>query len=932
MIRYFRVFFPLVFLLFMASSVWAQGVLLGKVYSVEGRVEVSRDDGVSWRKVRRFEDVFRGDLIRTGELSRVSILLVDQTMMKVGPRSSVKVVEAVASERIAIGKVVKAALAKVYRSVYRVLKGKVWLRSGAVFELETPVAAVGVRGTELVVLVEEDGGTFVSMVEGEAEVRNPYGVVVIGRGEGAFVGVGLAPVKRVVLRPEDAVQWALVYPVVLSFRDYFFISSDPGELVGRLERVKVLREQNPGDMALWVESGRICHDLGLWEEAREAFERALGFPGSRDQALEGLGWVELQRGNLEGALWFFGQVRPRGGMTALGESLALWAAGQVSLSLEVVEGAIKELGRVPRLLVQRAFGRVFFGMVQEAMEDLDEASRAGETLAFGLQSNVLLVLNRKVEALERALEGVRLNPWSSSLRVDLAWARQAHFDLKGAMEEVEKAVELDSRNTRALITYGQLLFGFGRLREAQEVAERVLGINPGEGLAHSLLGFVLLARRDAERAKEAFIRAAELDPTASQPHLGLGIAYMREGDRERGLEEMLVATMLEPSVSMNYTYLGKAFYQLGEMDAAMRMLQRAKELDPRDPSPHLYSGIMNTDLNRAGQAIRDLEKSVELNDNRAVYRAGFLLDEDRAVKNVNLARTYESLGLTAMARNRALLSLKDDPNNSSAHLFLANVLSAEKDRTAAAGSELLKYLLLMPANLNSFNTFNEYTSFFEVGRVGGSLEAWRGNQQMESYGLNVWGSWRDIAAREILIYSRDSGYKRNNFERSWMNQTTLKWASSGEHEFLLNFLHTQFKRGDQSEDLNAFAREDWDETFESPSSTYTFGYHWRVSPISDVLLVVRRDEVDALQEDGPLGERRMFLGPGTTMRQRFGRLDFRQRYWHAAGTHLFHLGDHRINWGFEVFEGESEAEDFLVYSYRSLPGSSSRVPMTMGKN
>jgi len=919
--------------LFLPSSVsWAQGVLLGKIYTLEGKVEVSRDDGASWKDATRFEDIFKGDLIRTGELGRVSILLVDQTMMKIGPKSLVKVVEAVPSEKIEMGKIVKAALAKLQRSLYKVFRGKIWLRSQAVFELETPVVAVGVRGTELVVLVEDDGETVVSMIEGMAEVRNPYGAIVIAAGEGAVAKVGLAPVKKLLVRPEDAVQWALFYPAVVSYRDYFFVSSNSEELNGRLEELRARMDRMPWDTGLWVDLGRVFHDLGLWEEAKEAFGKALHAPETRRQALEGLGWVELQKGNLDGALSFFRGVLPWTEMSALGESLALWSLGRGSSSLEVVERAIREFGKTPKLLVQRAFVMLSYGMVEGAVEDLQEASRAGETLALGLHSNVLLVLNRKEEALRKALEAVRLNPWSSSARVDLAWARQAHFDLRAALDEVQKAVELDSRNTRALLTYSQLLFGFGRLKESQEIAQRILAINPREGLAYSLLGFVLLARKDIDGAKEAFSKAVELDQNSSQPHLGLGIAYMREGEKEKALEEMLVATMLEPTVSVNYTYLGKALYQVGELESGVKMLKRAKELDPRDPSPHLYSGIINTDLNRAGEAIRDLERAVELNDNRAVYRASFLLDEDRAVKNVNLARTYEALGLTAIARNRALLSLKDDPNNSSAHLFLANALSAEKDRTAAAGSELLKFLLLMPANLNSFNTFNEYTSFFETPTVGGTVEAWRGNQQMESYSLNTWGSWKDIAAREILVYSRDSGYKRNNFERSWMTQTTFKWAPMLEHEFLFNFLHTHFNRGDQSQDLNYFAREDWDETFEAPSSTYTLGYHWRVSPTSDVLLVLRRDEVDALQEDGPLSEESVSVGPGATMRQRFSRLDFRQRYWHVGATHLFHLGDHRINSGIEVLEGESEAQDFLLYSYRSLPGSSLKVPMLMGKN
>ena len=119
--------------------------------------------------------------------------------------------------------------------------------------------------------------------------------------------------------------------------------------------------------------------------------------------------------------------------------------------------------------------------------------------------------------------------------------------------------------------------------------------------------------------------------------MGMGIAHMRQGKKEEAALRILEATTLNPRISLYQSYLGKAFYEQHEFEQAFVALGTAKELDPRDPTPHLYSGIFWNDLNQPGEAIREFRESIRLNNNRAVYRSRFLLDQDRATRNVRLA-------------------------------------------------------------------------------------------------------------------------------------------------------------------------------------------------------------------------------------------------------------------------------------------------------
>ena len=554
------------------------------------------------------------------------------------------------------------------------------------------------------------------------------------------------------------------------------------------------------------------------------------------------------------------------------------------------------------------------------------------SLAYGLMANIFLVHNQKDKALEMAREAVRINPWSATAHVDLAWAKQSHFDLPGAMVSARKAIELDRDNIRARVTLSQLLFGADYLAEAEDMIEAVLKVSPDEPLAHTLKGFLHLAKREADQAIQSFRRATMLDSTQASPHLGLGIAYMRKTEVELALEEMFVATLLEPREAMNYTYLGKALYQIRDFDKAMNALERAKILDPKDPSPFLYTGIINTDLNRAAQAVQDIEKSIELNDNRAVYRSRFLLDEDRAVKNVSLARTYETLGLSDMARNRAMLSLKDDPNNSSAHLFMAKVLADEQDRTAAAGSEVLKALLLEPVNLNSFNSFNEYTTFFERPDISGSPEIQGGNHGTGTAIMDVWGSSDNFAARWILTVANDDGFKDNNFNRYWSQDIIGKTQIGLNQDILFRYTHTSSKYGDLSTDSDAFAREDHDYFENDKWDAFTLGYHFRSSPTSDILLMMKRDITKGTVQNGPQDEPLQPLYPGLYLQQIFEQSNYKQSYWQLGGVHLAKVGVHGIVYGFEYFTGETTFEDLQQAILKPIFSKPSLIDYPLTKN
>ena len=194
---------------------------------------------------------------------------------------------------------------------------------------------------------------------------------------------------------------------------------------------------------------------------------------------------------------------------------------------------------------------------------------------------------------------------------------------------------------------------------------------------------------------------------------------------------MLTATLLDPRVSQYQSELGKALYQVRAFDRALEVYDYATQLDPRDPTPHFYKGIALSDLNRPGEAIQEINRSIELNDNVAIFRSHLMLDRERAVRNYNLARSYNQLGLGEWAYSKAVTAVNRDPTNSSANLFLSK--SFTKSEALAAEQELLLFRVLSPANQNTFMNLvdNDYTPMFEMPYNRATLQGGIGNWERE---------------------------------------------------------------------------------------------------------------------------------------------------------------------------------------------------------
>jgi hypothetical protein len=126
----------------------AEAQAAGIVKAVKGRAVISRN-GQSLEAADGMK-LLRGDVIQTSETASIGLIFDDDTVVSMGPASEMLIEE---YDFVPIeGKL--SFVARFIRGTIAYLSGQISKLSPAAVRLETPVATIGVRGTQVLIKLE----------------------------------------------------------------------------------------------------------------------------------------------------------------------------------------------------------------------------------------------------------------------------------------------------------------------------------------------------------------------------------------------------------------------------------------------------------------------------------------------------------------------------------------------------------------------------------------------------------------------------------------------------------------------------------------------------------------------------------------------------------------------------------------------------------
>ena len=160
----------LIVLFFIALPAFAEPQLAGEVTAVMGESVVTGETGEAGRKAVEGMQLHVGDVLKTSEGAHLHMRMVDDAEVSLRPNSSLRIVSY--DYRAGVADATKIRMDLLYGTV-RSVTGKGGHMAKDRFRMNTPIAAIGVRGTDFIAQADADS-TLVHVASG-AIVLAPFG-------------------------------------------------------------------------------------------------------------------------------------------------------------------------------------------------------------------------------------------------------------------------------------------------------------------------------------------------------------------------------------------------------------------------------------------------------------------------------------------------------------------------------------------------------------------------------------------------------------------------------------------------------------------------------------------------------------------------------------------------------------------------------------
>ncbi|PTN12807.1 FecR domain-containing protein [Nitrosomonas aestuarii] len=456
--NYFLAFVIVTFLHFMfahnAIAADACSLKAAQVVSVQGIVELRRAHTAAWEPAVLDMPLCAGDSLRVRRHSRAALRLNNDSLMRLDQRTTITIPETEENQ---------------VTSLIDLLEGAIHIitRTPKPFKVRTPFLNAGVEGTEFFVGVEMDYARIV-IYEGRVAASNEQGNVMLTDSEAAVAYTNQPPLKETIVKPLDAVQWALYYPAIIGYhRDRSLAEID---ISNQLQEAEHLLSVGQANEALGIIEGILATD-----------------PNDSDAiALQSI--IAVVQNDKEKAL-----------------ELALQAFEHNDLS-------------VPAWLA--------LSYAQQAYFDIDAALASARqavildpqnALIWARLAELQMSLGELEQALEAAQEAVNLNPTIAKTQTVLGFAHLLQINTRDAKSIFREAILLDQSDPMPRLGMGLALIREGRLEAGRIQLEIAASLDPANSLIRSYLGKAYFEEKRYTTAEAQFELAKERDPNDPTP-------------------------------------------------------------------------------------------------------------------------------------------------------------------------------------------------------------------------------------------------------------------------------------------------------------------------------------------------------------------------------------------------------------------------------
>lgn len=442
--------------------------------------------------------------------------------------------------------------------------------------IDTPSASLAIRGTEFALDVSSTKTT-VGVLDGAVECENSYGRIALNKGEQGVAEKNSAPVKSILVKPLDAVQWALFYPALpqdtqvpdaLKKARMSLSRGQVQEAEMYLKETEAVSTESEAKASLLSMRAVIALSNNDKERAQKLSTEALELSPRNPDALLAGSFIAQSSFRLDEA-----------------ESLAARLA-------EARPGLAAGYARLSEL----AMGR---GDLRGAIAQADKA---------------------------KALDGS--DPYVMTVH-GFASLLQSKNDQ--ALSDFNSALSIDSSFALAKLGAGLTRIHQGYLAEGRHDLEEAAFLSPNAGIYRSYLGKAFFEEYDETRAGHEFDRAINLDPLDPTPYLYRAFNQLAVNNPVGALEDAETSIdlnnnravyrsslLLDQDLGVRTAGLSQVFTELGFADAARVEAIKSLSHDYSNYSAHLlladsYRSIFLADASESERKITNMLAPLSFN-------------------------------------------------------------------------------------------------------------------------------------------------------------------------------------------------------------------------------------------------------------------------------------------------------------------------------
>ncbi len=505
------------------------------IVSLQGIVELRRANEVQWQQAGMDTILCAGDSIRVRTNSRAALRLRNDGMLRLDQKTSLTF---------------PPAQTEPGKSLLDLFEGAIHIitRTPKPFKVRTPFVNASVDGTEFYVGLEQDTAKVV-VYEGKVTASNELGSVALSDHEAAIATRDQAPRKEIIVRPADAVHWALYYPAIA---DYVH-----GDIAAASD---VLRQ-----------TGRLLM-TGQADEAQQLLMQTLKVEPNDSDVHALLAIIAVVQNEKAQALEYATRavsLNPRSATALLAQSYVQQAHFDIEAAL---------------------------GSVQQALEH-----NAQQALTWARLAELQMSLGQLDHALEAAQQAVKLQPELAKTQTMLGFARLLQIDTRTAKEIFQRAIVLDQADPMPRLGLGIALIREGELEQGRIELEIAASLDPASSLIRSYLGKAYFEEKRYPLASTQFDLAKERDPKDPTPWFYDAIQKQTQNRPVEALRDIQKSIelndnravyrskfLLDRDEAARGSSLARIFENLGFERRAVMETAKSLSFDPANHSVHRF--------------------------------------------------------------------------------------------------------------------------------------------------------------------------------------------------------------------------------------------------------------------------------------------------------------------------------------------------------